>query len=348
MGTPPFIFANRVLGANGIDPARDVQWRVYPAAELSLALEKGEIDAIADSEPIGSLLIAQGKVKNIADQAKDAPYKDEYCCAVILNGKFMANNPEASAAATRALLKGAKWVETNPAAAARLSVEKKYLASNPELNTVAFEKGMWGVYADFQYISLEGEGTGLLGTTVGLKNIIGEADFTLRPSRGSTLRLLAGLREDGEQEGGKDSDNGDHDQQLDERKGPASHGQSLCPAASVRRGAAPGKCAAGPAAGLDGRSVSAKEAARHSRTDPSALPVARSWPSGENASVQTQSVCPLSVASSWSTSGFHSRTMPSMPPEARVFPSGEKATTWQGPICPTNRRSRRPLARSQR
>jgi NitT/TauT family transport system substrate-binding protein len=28
-------------------------------------------------------------------------------------------------------------VEANPAAAARLSVEKKYLASNPELNTVA-------------------------------------------------------------------------------------------------------------------------------------------------------------------------------------------------------------------
>jgi len=34
-------------------------------------------------------------------------------------------------------LKAAKWVEANPAAAARLSVEKKYLASNPELNTVA-------------------------------------------------------------------------------------------------------------------------------------------------------------------------------------------------------------------
>src|SRR5205823_9224596 len=38
---------------------------------------------------------------------------------------------------TRALLKAAKWVETNPAAAAKMSVEKKYLASNPELNTVA-------------------------------------------------------------------------------------------------------------------------------------------------------------------------------------------------------------------
>jgi NitT/TauT family transport system substrate-binding protein len=137
MGTPPFIFANRVLGAHGIDPSKEITWRVFPAGELGLALDKGEVDAVADSEPIGSLLIAQGKVKNIADQAQDMPYKDEYCCAVIVNGKFLRANPKAAAAATRALLKGAKWVEANPAAAARLSVEKKYLASNPELNTVA-------------------------------------------------------------------------------------------------------------------------------------------------------------------------------------------------------------------
>ncbi|HME88518.1 MAG TPA: ABC transporter substrate-binding protein [Chthoniobacterales bacterium] len=137
MGTPPFIFANRVLGAHGIDPAKEITWRVFPAGELGLALDKGEIDAVADSEPIGSLLVAEGKVKNIADQAQDMPYKEEYCCAVIVNGKFLAANPKAAAAATRALLKGAKWVETNPAAAARLSVEKGYLASNPELNTVA-------------------------------------------------------------------------------------------------------------------------------------------------------------------------------------------------------------------
>jgi NitT/TauT family transport system substrate-binding protein len=137
MGTPPFIFANRVLGANGIDASKDVTWKVFPAGELGLALEKGEIDAIADSEPIGTLLLAEGKVRNIADQAKDAPYKDEYCCAVIVNGKYLAANPKNAAAATRALLKAAKWVETNPAAAARLSVEKKYLASYPELNTTA-------------------------------------------------------------------------------------------------------------------------------------------------------------------------------------------------------------------
>src|SRR5687767_3674337 len=137
MGTPPFIFANRVLGANGIDARKDVSWKVYPNSELELALDRGEIDAIADSEPIGTLLLAKGKVKNIADQATDMPYKEEYCCAVIVNGKFLSHNPKTVAAATRAMLKGAKWVETNPAAAARLSVEKGYLGSLPELNTVA-------------------------------------------------------------------------------------------------------------------------------------------------------------------------------------------------------------------
>src|SRR5437867_2135578 len=105
MGTPPFIFANRVLGANGIDPSREITWIVFPAGELGLALDKGEVDAVADSEPIGSMLLAQGKVRNIADQAADLPYSNEYCCAVLVNGKFLVRNPKASAAATRALLK---------------------------------------------------------------------------------------------------------------------------------------------------------------------------------------------------------------------------------------------------
>src|SRR5947209_4233074 len=108
MGTPPFIFANRVLGSHGINPGKEITWIVFPAAQLGLALDKGEVDAVANAEPIGSLLLADGKVRNIADQATDEGYRDEYCCAVIVNGKFLAKNPKTTAAATRALLKGAK------------------------------------------------------------------------------------------------------------------------------------------------------------------------------------------------------------------------------------------------
>jgi len=140
MGTPPFVFASRVMGAHGIDATKEIQWKVFPAGDLGLALDRGLVDAVADSEPIGSLLLADGKVRNISDQAADPPYKDEYCCAVLVNGKFLAKNPKAAAAATRALLKGAKWVDTNPAAAARLSVEKKYILSNVDLNTHALSQ----------------------------------------------------------------------------------------------------------------------------------------------------------------------------------------------------------------
>lgn len=137
MGTPPFIFANRVLGRNKIDPRTEIEWRVFPSGELGLALQKGEVDAVATSEPIGSLLLAEGKVQNVADLGVDMPYADEYCCSIMMNGKFLEANQEVCAAACRAILKGAKWVEVNAAAAARLSVEKGYIASHPELNTQA-------------------------------------------------------------------------------------------------------------------------------------------------------------------------------------------------------------------
>jgi sulfonate transport system substrate-binding protein len=140
MGTPPFVYTNRVLKRHGIDGSKEIEWKVFPVGELGLAIDKGEVDAVADSEPIGTMLLTSGKVRNVADQAVDEGYKDEYCCEVIANGKWLTANPKAAAAATRALLKGAKYVEANPAAAAQMSIDKKYLASNPQLNATALSK----------------------------------------------------------------------------------------------------------------------------------------------------------------------------------------------------------------
>jgi len=142
MGTPPFVFANRVLGTHGVDPSTDISWKVYPAGELGLALRKGEVDAVANAEPIGSLLIAQGTARNVEgmDEATDEPYANEYCCEIIANGKWIDANPDSAARATRAILRGAVWVQENPKAAAQLAVDKKYLASTVELNTVAISR----------------------------------------------------------------------------------------------------------------------------------------------------------------------------------------------------------------
>lgn len=139
MGTPPFVFANRVFGTHGVDASKDIVWKVYPAGELGLALRKGEVDAVADSEPIGSLLVAEGIARNVEgmDEATDKPYSTEYCCEIIANGKWVDANPDSAARAARAILKGALWVQKNGKAAAQLAVDKKYLASTVELNTIA-------------------------------------------------------------------------------------------------------------------------------------------------------------------------------------------------------------------
>jgi NitT/TauT family transport system substrate-binding protein len=196
MGTPPFIFANRVLGANGIDPSKDITWLVFPAGELGLALDKGEVDAVADSEPIGSMLVAQGKVRNIADQAVDMPYADEYCCAVLVNGKFLARNPKASAAATRALLKGAKWVETNPRAAAKLSVEGKYLASTADQNTVAishlrYVPSVSGARTAVRLAAAEMKTAGMLSPTTDANDLARRAFVSLEGVSDEWLKAVA-------------------------------------------------------------------------------------------------------------------------------------------------------------
>lgn len=143
LGSPPYLFASRVLVAAGIDPRPEndeVTWLVYPPENLEQALKDGEIDAMATSDPIGTILLGKGLVRTIADQAEDAPYSEEYCCAAVVSGKLAKENPSAAAKVTRALLKGAKWVGENPSAAAKLSVQKKYLASSVEINTQALSK----------------------------------------------------------------------------------------------------------------------------------------------------------------------------------------------------------------
>ena len=137
MGSPPFLFASRVLAAHGMDPRKDVEWVVVAPDVAALALDNGQVDAVAESEPIGSILLGMDKVRTVADQAVDPFYRDEYCCATVVSGAFAKRDPAGAAKVTRALLKGALWVEENPTAAARLSVEKSYIAASTEINAHA-------------------------------------------------------------------------------------------------------------------------------------------------------------------------------------------------------------------
>jgi NitT/TauT family transport system substrate-binding protein len=134
IGTSPWFFAARVVSSLGMDIKHDVEWQVYPLAELRQALEKKEVDAISVIDPAGELLLSEGFAKDIVNSSTDAPYKDEYCCVVFVSGQLIKSDPDTAARLTRAILKAAKWVSSNPQSAAEICVEKKYLSGTVELN----------------------------------------------------------------------------------------------------------------------------------------------------------------------------------------------------------------------
>src|SRR6266571_7503673 len=62
------------------------------------------------------------------------------------------------------------------------------------------------------------------------------------------------------------------------------------------------------------------------------------WPSGENATDQTQSVCPVNGPAAVSpVVAFHTRIVRSEEPETMCWPSGENATDKTESVCPVSK-----------
>lgn len=134
IGGGPSVLSSRLLKDAGYNPQKDVEWKVFPNAELPIALEKGQVDAIAVADPFAQIQVENKKAKSIYNSATDAPFKDEYCCATVVNGKLVEKNPEVAAAITRAEIKGSKWVSKHISEIAKLEIDKKYVPGTAEIN----------------------------------------------------------------------------------------------------------------------------------------------------------------------------------------------------------------------
>jgi NitT/TauT family transport system substrate-binding protein len=121
----------RVLATLGLKvdgPNADVEWVIYPAAELPLALERGLVDAIGSGDPAATIVETEGKARVIINNATDDSLKNEFCCVAPVRSQTLADHPEAVAKFLRAIQKASKWVQENPDETARLITEKKYVA----------------------------------------------------------------------------------------------------------------------------------------------------------------------------------------------------------------------------
>lgn len=128
MGDFPMVLMSTALSDTGLDPKKDVEFRVYPGPQLEQALDKKEIDAFIMWDPFPQIAIDKHKAVHFFSNTKTVPYNDLNCCLLVLRGKLVDENPATAAAITRAITKGAGWVQQNPDEAAKIIVEKKYVS----------------------------------------------------------------------------------------------------------------------------------------------------------------------------------------------------------------------------
>jgi NitT/TauT family transport system substrate-binding protein len=115
--SPAKNFFTIVLAKKGIDPTQDVEWRQYPANLLALAVEKGEVQALAANDPLTSLWLKEGKLNEIMTNLS-GEYANRTCCLLAIRGSLVRDEPAVAAALTRSVLEAGDLVARDPDAAA--------------------------------------------------------------------------------------------------------------------------------------------------------------------------------------------------------------------------------------
>ncbi|MFF2623171.1 ABC transporter substrate-binding protein [Oerskovia jenensis] len=116
----------------GINPdpaAGEVEWVVYDNDILPQALQDGEIQAIAASDPVALLPTLGGYAHELANNQQGLNAQT-YCCATAINGALVRDEPEVAKALTEAWAEGARYVGANIDEIAQLEVDKQLVAAD--------------------------------------------------------------------------------------------------------------------------------------------------------------------------------------------------------------------------
>ena len=103
IGSPAKNFFSIFLSKRGIDPSKDVEWKVFPGDLLAAAVEKGEAQAVAHQDPETWRFLKNPRLTEVATNLT-AEYGSRVCCLVGVGNKLLKEDRESAAAVTRALL----------------------------------------------------------------------------------------------------------------------------------------------------------------------------------------------------------------------------------------------------
>ncbi len=129
MAAPDRNFFSIALMRQGIDPVSEVDWKVFPADLLGVALKKGEIDVMSLGDPLGWVIRERDGLVQVASNL-DGEYANRSCCVLGVRGSLIRDDRVSAAALTQAIVEAQEFVAENPDESARIFA--KYSTAKPD------------------------------------------------------------------------------------------------------------------------------------------------------------------------------------------------------------------------
>ena len=119
LAAPDRNFFSIMLHRAGIDPNKDIEWKVFPGDVLPVALKKGEVQAFCQGDPLGWMARERDKLFEVANNLS-GDYGHRTCCVLGIRGSLIRQEKPVATALTQALLEAQEWVAVNPDGAAAI------------------------------------------------------------------------------------------------------------------------------------------------------------------------------------------------------------------------------------
>jgi NitT/TauT family transport system substrate-binding protein len=154
-GSSTNMFVNNLLAKDGLKPTDVAIVGVGAGSGAVAAMEKGEIDAVSNLDPVLTQLESTGKFVAVADSRTEKGMKDIYggdyhASVIYVTEEFVRKYPNTVQAVVNAMVRADKWVaKATPQEIVDL-MPAEYKGSNPSLYKEALLKNMIGFSEDGQ------------------------------------------------------------------------------------------------------------------------------------------------------------------------------------------------------
>ncbi len=152
-GSSSNMFVNNLLAKEGLKPTDVSIVGTGAGAGAVAAMDKGELDAMSNLDPVISQLEASGKYVAVADSRTERGMKDLYggdylASCIYATDEFIQKNPQTTQAVVNAMVRSLRWLAKATPEQIMAVVPEAYLSGNRSLYKQALLKNMIGYSTD--------------------------------------------------------------------------------------------------------------------------------------------------------------------------------------------------------